>query len=211
MKTRPFLRAAIQLAICASVLSGCANIPKSDSILDQTGQAQVAPIGNFHLVDTVASKAMYRGAQPSGDAQWKYLSGLGVKTVLKLNQYAGTQSTVEEERLAAEKYGIRVVPVFMPPEDLPHNFNPWAAPDDAQIKTALAVMEDSGNWPLYIHCSHGRDRTGLLVAMYRIRQNNFCKDKAFAEMKSNGHNMLLPGLRKALYRDDIAQNATCIK
>jgi hypothetical protein len=210
MKTNPLLRVAIELAICATVLGGCATAPKSDSVPDRYGQQRVAPIANFHVVDTVESKAMYRGAQPSED-EWRFLGDLGVKTVLKLNKYVGSDNTSEQERLAAEKYGIRLVPVLMPPEDFPHNFNPFATPTNDEIKAALDLMEDKSNWPLYIHCSHGHDRTGLLVAMYRIRQNNYCKNKAFAEMKALGYNSLLPGLRNTLYRDDIVENASCLK
>lgn len=211
MKNKPFVRTAITLAICGSVLGGCAIAPPSDVVADQSGQARPSPIFNFHLVDRVASKAMYRGAQPADESQWAFLASIGVKTVLKLNQYAGAQDTAEQERLAAERNGIRLVPAFMPPEDFPHNLNPFAAPSDAAMQAALAVMEDPGNWPLYVHCSHGRDRTGLLVAMYRIRRNNYCKDKAFAEMKSFGHNLMLPGLRRTLYRDDMMEHSSCIK
>jgi rhodanese-related sulfurtransferase len=211
MKTRRLFRPGIESAIVASVLGGCAIAPQSDSVRDQHGHAQLAPIVNFHVVDAVESQAMYRGAQPNDESQWAFLHDLGVTTVLKLNEYVGAQSTAEEERLAAKKYGIRVVPVFVPPEDFPHNLNPFAAPSDTELKAALEVMEDPRNRPLYIHCSHGRDRTGLLVALYRIRQNNYCKDKAFAEMKTLGHNLLLPGLRHTLYDDTIVENPACIK
>lgn len=212
MKTKPFHRQATGLAIVVAILSGCATAPKSDTVPDQQGQARVAPIGNFHVVDTMESKPMYRGAQPADDAQWAFLSGLGVKTVLKLNEYVGQGSTVEQERQAAEKYGIRVIPAYMQPEDYPRTLNPFAVPADADVKAALKVMEDPANRPLYIHDSHGRDTAGLLVAMYRLRQNNFCKDKAFDEMKQFGHNPLLrPGLRRAFYRDDVGQNSACTK
>ena len=210
MKTVQFVLAAVSLAGCASILSACATSPPSDTVRDQYGQQRVAPITNFHVVDVVDSKALYRGAQPN-DEQWKFLADLGVKTVLKLNEYVGATSTLEQERQAAEKYGIRLVPLTMQPEDFPNNLNPSVMPANDQVRAALAVMEDARNRPLYIHCSHGRDRTGLLVAMYRVRQNNYCKDKAFAEMKALGHNSLLPGLKKTLYLDDTVENASCLK
>jgi protein tyrosine/serine phosphatase len=210
MKSLRLVRGVPQVMICAALLGGCATAPTSDSYSDQAGVQRVAPIENFHSVDQVGSKAMYRGAQPAAD-QWSFLKARGVKTVLKLNEYAGFNSSTEQEQLAARANGIRLVEVFMPPEDFPHNVNPFAAPTDAQLAEALAVMENPENWPLYVHCSHGRDRTGLLVALYRIRKNNYCKDKAFAEMKSYGHNGALLGLKKVIYRDGTPKSASCLK
>ncbi|WP_155510414.1 tyrosine-protein phosphatase [Pseudomonas fluorescens] len=65
--------------------------------------------------------------------------------------------------------------------------------------------------PLWVHCSHGKDRTGLVVALYRVAHNNYCKDNAYKEMNDYGHNRLLFGLKNVLYSDDVKEHADCIK
>lgn len=37
----------------------------------------------------------------------------------------------------------------------------------ASICQAVAFVEDSNTWPLYIHCNQGKHRTGCVVACYR--------------------------------------------
>lgn len=38
--------------------------------------------------------------------------------------------------------------------------------------------------PVFIHCVHGRDRTGLAIALYRIKAQGWSADKAIAEADS---------------------------
>ena len=41
----------------------------------------------------------------------------------------------------------------------------------------------SNNQPIYVHCLHGSDRTGLALALYRILKNNWTCKAAIAEAK----------------------------
>jgi hypothetical protein len=94
------------------------------------------------------------------------LKRIGVTTVLKLNKYS-SRVEEDEERAAAGSHGLGYNPVLMQPEDFPYNWNPWAAPTPKQVLEALSVLEDQKNGKVFIHCSKGKDRTGLLVALYR--------------------------------------------
>ena len=53
---------------------------------------------------------------------------------------------------------------------------------DKDIAKALYFIEIAHK-PLLIHCKHGSDRTGLVIAMYRIMFNNWTRQNAIDEMK----------------------------
>ncbi len=48
--------------------------------------------------------------------------------------------------------------------------------------------------PIYVHCEHGKDRTGLVIALYRMRADGWSQEQAAAEMKEMGHTGLLDEL-----------------
>jgi protein tyrosine phosphatase (PTP) superfamily phosphohydrolase (DUF442 family) len=51
-----------------------------------------------------------------------------------------------------------------------------------QMKQFLALMGDSQNWPVYVHCDRGADRTGEAVAAYRIIYQNWTPQQAIDEL-----------------------------
>jgi protein tyrosine/serine phosphatase len=181
--------------------------PSSAIVIDSTELAKQAPIVNFQ---TVEPQGIYRGGQPWNEADWTFLKGIGVKTVVKLNQYANGENTLQQERSEAEKHGIQLIELPMQPEDWPHNWNLWVTPSPDKLKAAEQAIANKGNWPVFVHCSHGQDRTGLVVAVYRVAHNNYCKDKAYNEMKLYHHNTFLFGLKNVLYSADVKEHADCI-
>lgn len=42
----------------------------------------------------------------------------------------------------------------------------------------------SGKKPTFVHCRHGRDRTGLAIALYRIKKDNWSPEEAYQEALS---------------------------
>jgi protein tyrosine/serine phosphatase len=189
----------LTLAACATQTRPSADVARVDP--------HPAPINNFQIVDV---NGLYRGGQPTEERDWVYLKNIGIRTVIKLNKY----SSLKEERdelSSAKEHGINVIEIPMQPEDWPHNWNLWAAPTNEQVNKAVRALEHKENWPVYIHCSHGKDRTGLIVAIYRVRNNNYCKNTAYNEMNFYGANVFLFGPRHVLYGEDIKENAGCIK
>ena len=140
--------------------------------------------------------------------EWNYLKNIGITTVIKLNKFSDTEDEAEEFRMAKER-NIKVVPIYMQPEDFPHNWNPWARPDLKDLMQAINVLENRGSGKVLVHCSHGKDRTGLVAAVYSVRNNNLCKDAAYAQMKYYGANPLLLGIKPVLDSPDIAENPDC--
>jgi tyrosine-protein phosphatase SIW14 len=162
-------------------------------------QAQ-STIGNFQTF----GGNLYRGARPSSEDDLKTLKKLGVKTVIDLQggdikdnnfgMIAGLMEPGESpdwiafERKTAEGLGMKFI-------NLP--LNSLAPIDDYEtgraIGNILRVINDPKNQPVYVHCEHGKDRTGLVVALYRVYFQNWLKAKAHDEMLKLGHNTFFTG------------------
>ena len=41
--------------------------------------------------------------------------------------------------------------------------------------------------PVFVHCLHGEDRTGLVIGAYRMLVERWSFDRAYAEMIAHGH------------------------
>lgn len=199
----------VMLGVCL-ILTACATLTQQSPVI-AGGGAHPAPVYNFQIVipgGADGADAVYRSGQPKGDADWDYLKSIGIKTVVKLNQYS-SEADEAEELCQAQKHHINVVPIYMQPEDFPYNLNPWASPDEENLMKAVKALEDRNNWPVLVHCSHGKDRTGLVVAVYSVRNKNFCKDAAYAQMKYYGASSVLSGIKSILYNPIIAENPNC--
>ena len=122
-------------------------------------------VSNLYKVD----EGLYRSAQPSA-AGFKELCGLGVKAILDVAGGAGDDALVVKDS----------VKLFHVP------MHAWGLRDD-RVLEALRVMADPANRPLLIHCQHGADRTGALVALYRVVVHGWTKEKAVLEMTQGGY------------------------
>ncbi len=187
-----------------TLLCGCAG--STQCLADvATQEPHTSPIKNFHIV---IPNGVYRSGQPKGEADWDYLKNIGITIVVKLNKFSSDADEAVEFRMAKER-NIKVIPLYMQPEDFPHNLNPWASPDLKDLTQAIEVLENRGNAKVLVHCSHGKDRTGLVVAIYSVRNKNFCKDAAYEQMKQYGANINLFGIKPMLDSKNIRENPGC--
>lgn len=124
---------------------------------------------NFHKVND----HLYRGAQPVGDG-YRKLAELGVKTVIDLR---GGGRRAQEEEARAKAAGLRYVNIPLPG---------WGRPDDRQVERALALMDAPENWPVMVHCWKGADRTGTVIACYRIWREGWTAERAGTEAAQHG-------------------------
>ncbi len=150
-------------------------------------QALEEDLPNLHQV----SPTFYRGGQPSEDGI-NQLAKLGVKTIICLRK---PDKTTESEQVWAEKAGIKFVNIYL---------SNWFAPKDAQIDDVLEKITNAGNQPVFVHCHRGSDRTGTLVAVYRIKFENWTAKQAIVEAKSLGFGwwqIWMKGFIKDYYRD----------
>jgi protein tyrosine phosphatase (PTP) superfamily phosphohydrolase (DUF442 family) len=191
------------------ILTACVT-PTQISAVIARKSPEPAPVFNFQIVSLGGSNgedAVYRSGQPKKE-DWDYLEKIGVKTVVKLNIFSSDADESEELSLA-KKHNIKVIPIYMPPEDFPHNFNLWAGPDEKVLMQAVEALENKNNWPVLVHCSHGKDRTGLVVAVYSVRNKNFCKDAAYEQMKYYGTSRFLFGIKPILNNPKIKEDPGC--
>jgi uncharacterized protein (TIGR01244 family) len=134
------------------------------------GDTVEAPgVANFHTVD----EHLYRGAQPTPEGI-QSLAKLGIKVVIDLRE--GHEHASLEKSLV-ESAGMKYVNVPM------RGLN---APTDDQMATVFALLGDSSGWPIFVHCKRGADRTGTVVACYRISHDHWRNAKALQEARLYG-------------------------
>jgi protein tyrosine/serine phosphatase len=131
--------------------------------------APVPGIGNFEQVNA----KLFRGAQPTNEG-FLYLSKLGVKVVLDLREH--DKRSVQEER-AVTAAGMKYVNVPM---------SGLTPPTKAEINTVLTLLEDETAGPTFVHCKRGADRTGAVIAAYRIEHDKWDNAHALSEAMANG-------------------------
>jgi protein tyrosine/serine phosphatase len=128
------------------------------------------------------SDALLRGAQPTRNG-FAELKNLGVTTIVNLRQ---TGDGVEWERKLAESLGLHFVNIPV---------SGWSAPSDAQVAQFLKLFHDAAGQRVFVHCYYGDDRTGTMVATYRIAQQHWTADQAIQEMYTFGfHYYLYPNM-----------------
>jgi protein tyrosine/serine phosphatase len=66
-------------------------------------------------------------------------------------------------------------------------------PTNEQIAKVLAVLNSEG--PVFVHCKRGTDRTGAVIACYRIAHDRWQHQQALQEAKSFGMGMAQFGLK----------------
>jgi protein tyrosine/serine phosphatase len=54
------------------------------------------------------------------------------------------------------------------------------------MEQALAILENEGAGPVFVHCKRGADRTGAVIGAYRIEHDGWTNDRALAEAKALG-------------------------
>lgn len=163
---------------------------------------------NFHVVvpptiapDGTKTGGIYRSATPSPGnlAQWREQYGIRTWIDLRMPADYSDNSKFAAQCAAARTFGItRVSAPCSDREPMP----------DSTIDVVLGMLTTPGLQPVLIACAGGRHRTGLLVALYRMRVQGWpaeTKDKkgAFDEAKHcgfypDGHERFAAHFRKLL-------------
>jgi len=149
------------------------------------------PIARFHQVD----EQLYRGAQPT-ELGLTRLQALGVRTILNIRDEGDAE--VEKERRIVESLGMHFV--HIPIKD--GNIFNWSRRIPTDTVTRFFEVLASVPGPVFIHCKRGTDRTGALVAIYRIAHNGWDAARALAEANERGMRPWYRGLRKQIQTFD---------
>ncbi|MHA7944273.1 dual specificity protein phosphatase family protein [Formosa sp. 3Alg 14/1] len=130
---------------------------------------------------------LYRSEQPSKKGM-KDVQALGIKSVINLRR-----KHTDENKLKALNLDLYNIPLKA------------GTLDDDDIFTVLQTIQQAQK-PVLIHCWHGSDRTGAIVAASRMVFENWSKDKAIAEFTDKRfgyHKKMYPNLIPLLESLDI--------
>ena len=148
------------------------------TLLVTASSANNLELPNLHLVNMM----LFRGAQPQPEGL-KKLAEMRVRTIINLR---GASDTTYNEGKAAQALGLQYFNLPLPP---------LSRPNIEEINKVLAIMHDPTNMPVFVHCKRGDDRTGVIVACYRIAYEGWSDDQALAEARKVGMSRLQLGMR----------------
>jgi protein tyrosine/serine phosphatase len=62
----------------------------------------------------------------------------------------------------------------------------WHLEDDDVVRV-LRILNDPARGPILVHCQHGADRTGTMIAMYRMIVQGWSREQAVDELVNGGY------------------------
>jgi len=146
--------------------------------------AQNPNLPNFQKVND----HVYRGAQPTDDG-FKDLARIGIKVVVDL-RLIGEHSQANEEKVVSA-LGMRYVSIPM---------KGMSTPKDDKVAAVLTLLNDTAAGPVFVHCRLGADRTGMVIACYRISNDHWENQRALSEAKSYGMHFFERAIKQYVMR-----------
>lgn len=124
----------------------------------------------------IVSGSLRRGPRPQFFSEIIHLRDQGVKTLINLQSGFYEQFNDDEYEVSTpQELGLRCIDIpcsdFGPPK-------PW------QVDKFITAIQNFA--PVYVHCLHGKDRTGFMVAAYRMRVQRWTFRQAVTEMFDHG-------------------------
>lgn len=159
--------------LLAAAAAGCGSFPP--------GVPPSGPILNFGQVNAT----LFRGAQPDAPGIAR-LQQLGIRTIINLRLPADTWPG---EEAAARAGGLEYFSVPL---------RGLSAPTDAEVERVFALIASSPP-PVFVHCEHGADRTGTIIACYRQWHDGWTVERAFADAQSHGFSMFQIGMKHYIH------------
>jgi hypothetical protein len=146
------------------------------------------PTAPFELLDHMdlkrfdqVSADVYRGSQPNAKQLKAIVDFYHIKTVIKLNSWLDFEPRLE---------GVGLIR---------YPLNAGITPSADKIQLILQSI-DKAEKPVYIHCSQGEDRTGLIVGLYRRNYLKMSTEDAYRDMAAHGFHPY-PGVWNAWVRE----------
>lgn len=137
------------------------------------------------------SENIFRGGQPS-PTDLQILSDVyGVKRIVSLDGSIGNNIAPVVRSLGMEHI---VIPIG----------GQESSPLIGFLKENIATLLDIQ--PVYIHCRHGSDRTGMAIAMFRVQCEGWSPDDAMDEAKTYNFGDKLDADTESLYKSALMGN-----
>jgi tyrosine-protein phosphatase SIW14 len=176
-------RTLLLLPVLISIaLPGVAETPKVRPV-DWAQPIVGASLGNFYRV----SDELYRAEQPEV-SDLRDLKAMGIRSVLSLRHYRSDAKEFEQAGIATIQYKTDAGSVSV-----------------ANLIAALKLIQSAPK-PVLLHCWHGSDRTGFIVAGYRVVIQGWTAAQAVEELRLGGfgfHESTYPNIAKTLMEMDI--------
>lgn len=124
---------------------------------------------------------LYRGGQPTLDG-FQSLAKMGINIVIDV------RGSRKRERDLVTKLGMQYVAM------------PWHCPfpKDKVFARFLLFLRQNPTKKVFVHCRLEDDRTGMMIAAYRMAEQGWTAQQAMQEMKTSGfvpwHHLICPGL-----------------
>jgi protein tyrosine phosphatase (PTP) superfamily phosphohydrolase (DUF442 family) len=160
----------------------------------------VVPVVHFRYVYAqgkrlreVESGRVYRSGQMNAEGFREARERLGIRTVICLRDddpehdpdvdlgFLPGSGKVKESELC---YRLNMRYVFIAPDLVSRREVPAHRPE--AIERFLEVMDDEASYPVLIHCNAGLNRTGVMVAIYRMEYEGWDMPRAFRDTLDNG-------------------------
>jgi len=119
---------------------------------------------NLHQVDAT----VWRGAQPDAEGMQE-LERMGIRTVMNLRSFHSDRDELAGTHLDYEHIW----------------FKTWH-PEDEDVVAFLKIINNPSKHPIFVHCQHGSDRTGTMIAIYRMVMQGWPPEEAIREMVDGG-------------------------
>jgi protein tyrosine phosphatase (PTP) superfamily phosphohydrolase (DUF442 family) len=132
------------------------------------------------------SEALHRGAQPT-ELGYDQLRRRGIRTIVSLRVLA-----LDRRRLPGHGFRYHHISVK------------HLHPELEDVLAFLAIVTQTENQPVFVHCRKGVDRTGMMVAAYRMVVQGWPREEALAEMKRMGFNEIDEPIEDFVERLDVA-------
>ena len=178
----------IAFALCSAAFLACVSmiaLADSPAVEGPTKIESTVLPNAYRLTDKIIS-----GGQPEGEAAFKQLKDLGVRTVISVD---GAKPDVA----LAKKFGLRYV-------HLPHGYD--GIPHDRLLEIAKAVRELPG--PIYIHCHHGKHRSPAAAAAACVTAGYMNNDEALAVLTAAGTSKDYRGLFQSVREAHLVDEQT---
>lgn len=154
----PYVAFAVLLA------SACASTPR--------GPLANSGVWNYQEVN----RQLSRGAQPTAEAV-KELANRGLVTMINLRPESEDPAAFSREKAAADSLMKHYEPIAL---------SSWRSPREKDIARILSIINDPTEQPVFVHCQRGADRTGTVVAIYRITHDCWSAEDAIREARQHG-------------------------
>jgi len=133
----------------------------------EQGTQLTAGISNFEAV----TPGLWRGGEPD-EKGLQNLAQSGVNTIIDLRMWNGA---TDKESKSASKLGLKYVRIPMT----------YWGPSKESVRQFFATIAANKDGVTFVHCHQGADRTGTLVALYRVLVQKWEYPRAYKEMRAH--------------------------